>query len=517
MIKVQASLLSTIVWLYAILCTIPWTCSFDVSDGVLSPETQSCSWEDRETCASVGVQYRDPHLEPMVVDFGDHQETVDVYMLPDVSTFYPNATDDDRPIKKLETSFRGQFGKFINMSPNTVRVFWLSNTGDKQYIADLAPFGAAGTATYPNHKFIVTERNNADNILQRWTIKEFNCLYKYDPYGSLDKAKQELKSGEFKLYKLQHDNLAFDKSYRYKTGRQWLALYGRKHKPKFPMWPADYFGQTYQVSTKETHFISQPPDELAKAQLSSSPTARDLEIREKLQQYRSTDENLILNMTVLSVAPRVFEIRDFLSTEEVTHILELAMGITLERSTTKATSSATSQEAPSDTTRTSENSWISRHRTAVVDTIYRRAADLLQIPEACFRTRKEPHEVDLIANSTGPITERLQLVHYGVGQQYTPHHDFSVPDLRENQPSRFATLLLYLNEGMKGGETSFPRWLNGETSEVLEVTPEVGKAVLFYNVLPDGNYDERSQHAAKPVIEGEKWLTNLWVWDPYMY
>jgi len=452
----------------------------------------------------------------MVVDFGDRQETVDVYMLPDIRTFYPNATEQD-PIKKLETSFRGQFGKFINMSPNAVRVYWISNSGGKQYIADLAPFGAAGTATYPNHRFVVTERNNPDNILRHWTIKEFNSLYKYDPYESLEKAKEELKSGEFKLYKLQHDNLAFDKMYRYKTGRQWLALYGRKHKPMFPMWPADYFGQTFQVITNETHFISQPPDDLAKAQLSSAPTARDLEIRHQLQSYRSPDPTLVLNMTVLSVAPRVFEIRNFLSQEEVTHMLELAMGVTLSRSTTKATSSATSEESTSDATRTSENSWIARHRTAVVDAIYRRAADLLQIHEACFRTRKQEHELDLVVNSTGPITERLQLVHYSVGQQYTPHHDFSVPDLREGQASRFATLLLYLNEGMEGGETSFPRWLNGETTEILEVKPEVGKAILFYNVLPDGNYDERSQHAAKPVIQGEKWLTNLWVWDPHMY
>jgi hypothetical protein len=65
---------------------------------------------------------------------------------------------------------------------------------------------------------------------------------------------------------------------------------------------------------------------------------------------------------------------------------------------------------------------------------------------------------------------------------------------------------------MEGGETSFPRWLNGNTTDLLKVKPKVGKAILFYNQLPDGNYDERSQHAAEPVIEGEKWLTNLWVW-----
>jgi prolyl 4-hydroxylase len=71
-----------------------------------------------------------------------------------------------------------------------------------------------------------------------------------------------------------------------------------------------------------------------------------------------------------------------------------------------------------------------------------------------------------------------------------------------------------LNDVKKGGETSFPRWVNAETFEVLKVTPELGKAVLFYSQLPDGNMDDFSQHAALPVKDGEKWLINLWVWDP---
>ncbi len=90
--------------------------------------------------------------------------------------------------------------------------------------------------------------------------------------------------------------------------------------------------------------------------------------------------------------------------------------------------------------------------------------------------------------------------------------DFAIPGLMDGQPSRFATMLFYLNDGMVGGETSFPRWLNAKTSKGLKVKPKAGKAILFYNVLPDGNYDERSQHAAEIVIKGEKWLTNLWVW-----
>jgi prolyl 4-hydroxylase len=86
-----------------------------------------------------------------------------------------------------------------------------------------------------------------------------------------------------------------------------------------------------------------------------------------------------------------------------------------------------------------------------------------------------------------------------------PHFDFFPSNIEDKgQPARFATLLLYLNNPEKGGETSFPRWVNAKTKDILEVTPSVGKAVLFYNQLPDGNYDDRSQHSAKPLIKGEK-------------
>ena len=139
----------------------------------------------------------------------------------------------------------------------------------------------------------------------------------------------------------------------------------------------------------------------------------------------------------------------------------------------------------------------------------------MQINEALFRRRKL-EEDHFCPDNKSSINERLQLVHYDVGQQYTPHHDFAIPDTDFGQHSRFATILFYLNDVPKGGETSFPRWMNGENKDILKVKPEVGKAILFYNQLPDGNYDERSQHAALPVKEGEKWLTNLWVWDPHM-
>lgn len=149
----------------------------------------------------------------------------------------------------------------------------------------------------------------------------------------------------------------------------------------------------------------------------------------------------------------------------------------------------------------------------MIDTIYRRAADLLRIDEALLRPRSKDEHPHL--GNQASLAEALQLVHYEPGQEYTAHHDFGYADFkRKDQPARFATLLLYLNEGMEGGATQFPRWVNAETREGLNAEPKLGKAVLFYSQLPDGNMDDWSHHAALPVKKGEKWLINLWVWDP---
>jgi hypothetical protein len=91
-------------------------------------------------------------------------------------------------------------------------------------------------------------------------------------------------------------------------------------------------------------------------------------------------------------------------------------------------------------------------------------------------------------------------------QFYNSHHDWSV----EDYASRYLTLLLYLTDqdtADAGGETAFPK-------ADLKVHPGKGSAVLFYNILEDGNVDDLSLHAALPVGQGEKWLANVWIWDP---
>ena len=195
----------------------------------------------------------------------------------------------------------------------------------------------------------------------------------------------------------------------------------------------------------------------------------------------------------MSIAPRVFIIENFLSDFEADHIITLA---------TKNASIATStvgdyQDARETDTRTSRNAWIDRVMTSITDTISRRAADAMHLDER-------------ILYSTDNV-EDMQVVHYVNGQKYDAHHDWGTSGYHE---SRFLTMLLYLTDQVDseaGGETSFPK---GGPGGGIKVVPKKGNAVIFYDLLEDGNGDDLSGHAALPVWRGEKWLANFWVWDP---
>lgn len=147
-------------------------------------------------------------------------------------------------------------------------------------------------------------------------------------------------------------------------------------------------------------------------------------------------------------------------------------------------------------TRTSKNSWLKRKTNKITDSIFTRASDLLAV---------ENKKLNYDENA-----EYMQVVRYVNGQKYDSHHDWGVSGYPE---SRYITLLLYLSTPLgpnSGGETSFPK---GEDGEGFKVVPKKGSAVLFYNLLPDGNGDDLSLHSALPCVEGEKWLANFWVWD----
>jgi hypothetical protein len=361
----------------------------------------SCDWE--------------PNLHEMTVQYGNgiYNETFNAYIIPDVSTFY-NATKGTKTIKKPK--FNGLFGKFINMSPNTVRVHWDSGRkGAKlSYLADIEPFGSAGTATYPNHKFVVTPSNNENQRLIEWTITADNSLYYYDPFdNNPEKAKKALTNDQYHLYFIQIQTRAFAIQYRKFTGIDYLALYKYKHPPRYHMWRADYINQVHTITTEEIHYVKLPPDD--EIQRSTSVYGPRPDEIGRMRKYRHQLPTLDLQLKVLSCAPRVFEIQNFLSDLEVDHILQIAHNISMQRSSTRAGEAALATS--SDETRTSKNTWISRNHNMIIDSIHRRAANVLQINESLLRWRRTSEIPEMSDESVTTIAERLQLVHYDVGQR----------------------------------------------------------------------------------------------------
>merc|ERR1712238_528601 len=182
-----------------------------------------------------------------------------------------------------------------------------------------------------------------------------------------------------------------------------------------------------------------------------------------LSRFRTDEPYLNMTLKVLSCAPRAFEIMNFLSDTEVDHIIHLANTWHLAESSTSGSDVKTDKRIRSS--RSSRNTWVDRNTNPIIDSIYRRAADPVRIDEALLRDRDDN---DIPWVDKGSIAEQLQLVHYDFAQQYTAHHDFDYDAIDSpHQSARFCTLLLYLNEGMSGGETEFPRWFNGETEDGL--------------------------------------------------
>jgi prolyl 4-hydroxylase len=106
--------------------------------------------------------------------------------------------------------------------------------------------------------------------------------------------------------------------------------------------------------------------------------------------------------------------------------------------------------------------------------------------------------------------EGLQVLRYGAGGHTAPHFDFLIPSNPTNEASlkrsgqRLSTLMIYLSDVTRGGETVFP--------EVrLSVTPRKGNAVYFEYANSRQQLDARALHAGAPVIEGEKWAVTKWM------
>jgi len=319
------------------------------------------------------------------------------------------------------------------------------------------------TNTYEGHTFFFTEHGNRGKEVARFTMRSDQVFYIVeDPRFPAPRDLRERTERE----------LSFQAEYFNRTGIHWRHYYGPagpRAPPTLFMWPADEIGEVHSLVSNEGKWVCDGPAEECQSQ-----------------------ESVPIELEVVSLQPRAFIIPNFLSDFEVEEIKRLAEpGMVLSQVGDVAAGAFESG------TRTSRNAWLQRETNQVTDTLFRRAADLLQVDEALLHRNRN--------------AEDMQVVHYTHGQKYDSHHDWGVSGYPE---SRFITLLLYLHDmpsPTAGGETSFPK---GDNGRGFKVQPGKGSAVLFYNLLEDGNGDDLALHAALPVNEGEKWLANFWVWDP---
>jgi len=86
--------------------------------------------------------------------------------------------------------------------------------------------------------------------------------------------------------------------------------------------------------------------------------------------------------------------------------------------------------------------------------------------------------------------EGTQLIRYVPGEYYGPHTDTGSHLL-----DRYFSIVCYLNDDFKGGQTDFPH-LN------YRVVPRKGKAIVFPSTY---------LHYAEPVIDGEKYVLVTWL------
>ncbi|XP_022955844.1 probable prolyl 4-hydroxylase 4 [Cucurbita moschata] len=204
----------------------------------------------------------------------------------------------------------------------------------------------------------------------------------------------------------------------------------------------------------------------------------------------------------ISWNPRAFVYEGFLTDLESDHLISIAKA-ELKRS---AVADNLSGESKVSEIRTSSGAFIKKSKDPIVSGIEDKIAAWTFLPK-----------------ENG---EDIQVLRYEYGQKYDAHFDYFADEVNIARGGhRMATVLMYLSDVKRGGETVFPsaeesqRRQASETNEDLSdcakkgiaVKPRKGDALLFFSLHPNAVPDTSSLHGGCPVIEGEKWSATKWI------
>jgi len=184
-------------------------------------------------------------------------------------------------------------------------------------------------------------------------------------------------------------------------------------------------------------------------------------------------------------SPQVVRFLDIISDEDIAEIKKIAKP---ELNRAEVTNPETGRGEKA-TYRVSKSAWLMDGESFAVGRLSRRASDLTGL--------------------SMDSAELLQIANYGIGGHYLPHHDHSTSNevqdkFDKKDGNRIATFLAYLSDVEYGGSTVF-------IQPGIAARPIKGSAVFWYNLLPSGEGDARTLHAACPVLTGVKWVANKWI------
>ncbi|MDG2060574.1 MAG: 2OG-Fe(II) oxygenase [SAR86 cluster bacterium] len=194
-------------------------------------------------------------------------------------------------------------------------------------------------------------------------------------------------------------------------------------------------------------------------------------------------------MEVIHHNPLIYTLLGVLSDIECEHLKEISWNF-MQRSTVSSIDSSEEKSGSIDKRRTSKNCWVKHSHSGITLSLAKKISKLVQMP---------------LENA-----EAFQVLHYDVEEEYQPHMDTFEQDtdlgraFLGNSGQRIITVLGYLNDVEKGGETSFPN-----IDKIVK--PKKGKVVVFQNCHAGSTSPNKGAlHGACPVVMGEKWAFNLW-------
>ncbi|GAA0158848.1 protein modifying enzyme [Lithospermum erythrorhizon] len=199
---------------------------------------------------------------------------------------------------------------------------------------------------------------------------------------------------------------------------------------------------------------------------------------------------------IISWAPRIILFHNFLSSEECDYL----RGLAKPRLHTSTVVDTATGKAIKSNVRTSSGMFLNpeERKYPIIQAIEKRISVYSQIP---------------IENG-----ELIQVLRYDKDQFYRAHHDYFSDTFNiKRGGQRVATMLMYLNDNVEGGETYFPLAGSDECScggklvKGVCVKPNKGDAVLFWSMGLDGQSDPKSIHGGCEVLSGEKWSATKWM------